>query len=213
LLSYGKVTYEVSSPLVAGVVTAVILIGSYGRCFNSCPPSSHNEIADERDEIDVELLGGDPSHWQANVFAPSPEDKQPLWGVFSSIEDVSAGKSSDDSISNFHKYSIDWSADRIVWGVDGTSVRTISKGKLDAGMLKLATPGSLWACWSRSSEQTRKNGALHYPSHPARVQLGIWDASAPVGTAQWAKGPIDWEKAPERMTAVVKSVAVECPNL
>ena len=61
-------------------------------------------------------------------------------------------------------------------------------------------------------EQTRKNGAPHYPSHPARVQLGIWDASTPVGTAEWAKGPIDWDKAPNTMTAIIRSVKVECPN-
>jgi hypothetical protein len=71
---------------------------------------------------------------------------------------------------------------------------------------------SLCACCCHSSEHTRKNGALHYPSHPARVQLGIWDASTPVGTAEWAKGPIDWDKAPNMMTAIIRSVEVECPN-
>lgn len=60
------------------------------------------------------------------------------------------------------------------------------------------------------TDETTKNGGTHYPHHAAKIQLGIWDASNPLGTSQWAKGPIDWEKAPERMTAVVKSVSVEC---
>jgi len=163
-LLYGKVTYEVAAPLVAGVVTAVIL------------------IADERDEIDIELLGGDPSHWQTNVFAPSPHDSRPLYGVFSSIENEPHGT----SISDLHSYSIDWDPKRIIWSIDGKAVRTLT------------------------IEQTLKDGSHHYPSHSARIQLGIWDASSPSGTAAWAKGPIDWKTAPKKMMAVVKGVAVEC---
>lgn len=44
-----------------------------------------------------------------------------------------------------------------------------------------------------------------------RLQMGIWDASYPAGTAKWAGGPVDWSSAPERITAIVKSVTVECP--
>ncbi|KAI0915250.1 hypothetical protein AcW1_007081 [Taiwanofungus camphoratus] len=162
---YGKVTFTVSGPLVPGVVTAAIL------------------IADQHDEIDVELLGGDPSHWQTNVYAPSPQDKQPLWGVFGEIEDYAHG----GSVQGAHEYTVDWNDERIIWSVDGVQVRTLKK------------------------DQTQKNGALHFPSHPTRIQLGIWDASAPAGTAQWAKGPIDWSSAPKKMTATFKSVSVECP--
>lgn len=32
------------------------------------------------------------------------------------------------------------------------------------------------------------NGCLPFFSH---VQVGIWDASNPASTAEWAKGPID----------------------
>jgi len=163
---YGKVTYEVSSPLVAGAVTAVIL------------------IADEGDEMDVELLGGDPSHWQTNMFAPNPADKAPLWGVFSSVE----GIPHDGSVTDFHSYTIDWSPERIIWSVDGQSMRTLSRA------------------------DSNVHGELHYPSHPVRLSMGIWDASTPVGTAAWSKGPIDWKKSPQAMTAIVKSVSLECPK-
>jgi hypothetical protein len=60
-------------------------------------------------------------------------------------------------------------------------------------------------------EDTDINGIKHFPSHASRIQLGIWDASNPAGTSSWAKGPIDWDTTPPRVTAVVKSVTVECP--
>ncbi|KII85912.1 glycoside hydrolase family 16 protein [Plicaturopsis crispa FD-325 SS-3] len=161
---YGKVSYEVSSPVVAGIVTAVIL------------------IADEHDEIDIEILGGDVHHWQTNVYAPASATEPPMWGFLGSVESIPNG----GTIAESHTYAIDWSASRIIWSIDGKAVRTL-------------TP-----------EQTRKNGVLHYPSHAARLQLGIWDASSPAGTAEWAKGPVDWSKAPEKMTALVRSVTVEC---
>jgi hypothetical protein len=44
--SYGKFTFEVQSPVVPGVIVAATLIAPGG------------------DEIDIEMLGGDPRHWQ-----------------------------------------------------------------------------------------------------------------------------------------------------
>ncbi|THH09733.1 hypothetical protein EW145_g1812 [Phellinidium pouzarii] len=161
---YGKVTFEMKAPAVAGSVSAVIL------------------VSDQHDEIDVEVIGGDPKHWQTNVYAPSPKDTQPLWGVFGEIEDVP----SPSMITAYHNYTIDWNEDRIIWSIDGHTVRTL-------------TPA-----------QTRINGTEHYPTQASRIQLGIWDASSPEGTSEWAKGPINWETAPSPIIATVKSVRVEC---
>ena len=104
---YGKVTYKFSGPAVPGVVSAAILIGT----------------AAQRDEIDVELVGGDPAHWQTNVFAPTAQDPRPLFGTFSSVEDVPG----PEGIPAFHKYSIDWNDERIIWAVDGKDVRTLER--------------------------------------------------------------------------------------
>ncbi|GLB41786.1 putative glycosyl hydrolases family 16 [Lyophyllum shimeji] len=164
-LLYGKVTFEVIAPAVPGIITAVILIGDQG------------------DEIDVELLGGDPAHWQTNMFAPRPSDLLPLWGVFGSTEDVPEGK---PTIADMHTYTIDWNEDRITWGIDGNTVRTLKK------------------------ENAINNGEIRYPSHPTRIQMGIWDSSTDAGTSEWGKGPVDWDVAPPYMKAVVKSVTVEC---
>lgn len=63
----------------------------------------------------------------------------------------------------------------------------------------------------RCVDDTREHGFLHYPSHATRLQFGIWDASAPSGTSEWARGPIDWTNASARMSAVFESIEVECP--
>ncbi|OSD00131.1 glycoside hydrolase family 16 protein [Trametes coccinea BRFM310] len=165
-LLYGTVTFTFSGPATPGVVTAAIL------------------IADQHDEIDIELVGGDPKHWQTNVFAPSPRDEQPLYGVFGEIDDYPHGQK---SVEATHSYTIDWNEDRIQWSADGAVVRTLRK------------------------DDTKKNGALHYPSHFARLQLGIWDASSPAGTSEWARGPINWDDAPRRMSATFDSIEVKCP--
>ncbi|TFK52070.1 concanavalin A-like lectin/glucanase [Heliocybe sulcata] len=160
---YGKVTYEMLAPTVPGVVTAAIL------------------IADEGDEMDIELLGSDPSHFQSNIFAPKPKDRGPLYGVFSSVDDIPTG-----TTKTVHSYSIDWNADRIIWSVDDKAVRTLRK------------------------DETMYHGVQHFPSHATRIQLGIWDASNPAGTAAWAHGPIDWKNVPRTMEATVKSIKLEC---
>ncbi|CDO68170.1 hypothetical protein BN946_scf184938.g22 [Trametes cinnabarina] len=165
-LLYGTVTFTFSGPATPGVVSAAIL------------------IADQHDEIDIELVGGDPKHWQTNVFAPSPRDEQPLFGVFGQIENY---LSEEKSVDATHSYTIDWNEDRIQWSVDGSLIRTLHKG------------------------DTKKNGALHYPAHPARLQLGIWDASSPAGTSEWARGPINWNEAPRRMSATFDNIEVKCP--
>ncbi|KAI8884112.1 glycoside hydrolase family 16 protein [Backusella circina FSU 941] len=81
----------------------------------------------------------------------------------------------------FRTYTIDWTEDSIVWSVDGNEIRTKDKSGDD------------------------------FPYHPLEIQVGVWDASTPADTAEWAGGPIDWDEA-SKYSAYVKSVKVECPN-
>jgi beta-glucanase (GH16 family) len=82
-----------------------------------------------RDEIDIEILGGDRKHWQTNVFAPSPQDSKPHYGVLNSIEKVDSSSSNETpTINDYHAYSIDWNEERIIWSIDGKATRTLSKG-------------------------------------------------------------------------------------
>ncbi|KAF7370643.1 Glycoside hydrolase family 16 protein [Mycena sanguinolenta] len=163
IFDYGKVTFEVESPTIHGVIVAGIMIGD-----------------ESEDEIDIEHVCAEPKSWQTNVFVPGPRDPQPLYNTFSSKETV-------DSITFLHSYSIEVTPENILWSLDGRVVRALPK------------------------DQCTRNGFSHYPTHTMRLQLGIWDASKPAGTAKWAGGPIDWDNAPDKITATFKSVAVECP--
>ncbi|KAJ7180633.1 glycoside hydrolase family 16 protein [Mycena filopes] len=102
---------------------------------------------------------------------------------------VFSEKQTVDSIAKVHAYSIEVTADNIYWSLDGKVVRTLAKDKCT------------------------RNNFSHYPTHTMRLQLGIWDASGSPGTAKWARGPIDWSRAPDRITATFKSVTVECPQM
>ncbi|CAK5274035.1 unnamed protein product, partial [Mycena citricolor] len=100
----GKVTFLVEAPTISGVIVAGILIGDSGSS----------------DEIDVELICGDPDTWQTNLFVADPRDSKPEYGVFSSKEAV-------DNINDVHAYSIEMSPDAVHWSLDGHAVRTLKR--------------------------------------------------------------------------------------
>ncbi|KAJ8521224.1 hypothetical protein ONZ45_g2015 [Pleurotus djamor] len=169
ILHYGKVTFDLTAPGdpgYGGLVSAFILVGD-----------------DSRDEIDIELLGGDPTHMQSNVYAPQPQDKEPVYGAQSSKDTMPQGS----RISTRHSYTIEWSSERIKWSIDGKEIRTLH------------------------ASSAFVNGIKRYPSHPMRLQLGIWDASSPKGTSEWARGPMAWSRLPDSLTVTVHSITVECP--
>ncbi|KAI8087267.1 concanavalin A-like lectin/glucanase domain-containing protein [Thamnidium elegans] len=85
----------------------------------------------------------------------------------------------------FYTYTIDWSPERIIWYIDGVEIRRTTKA--EAGVA--------------------------YPSSAARVQIGLWDGSGVSGTAQWARGPIDWKARNNKdIRAYVKDVTIECSS-
>ncbi|KAJ3789778.1 concanavalin A-like lectin/glucanase [Lentinula aff. detonsa] len=170
----GKVTYEVSCDYVPGVVCAFILIDAV--------QVSDGEL--HLDEIDVELVGSGSARWQTNIFKPSKADPEPHYGHFDTKEQYPQ----NPSYTSFHKYSISWDSEKIVWGVDGQDARTMRK------------------------EDTYINGVPHFPgeSDSLRLQLGIWDGSGAEGTSTWAGGPVNWDTAPQKIVATVRSVSVEC---
>ncbi|KAJ3801762.1 concanavalin A-like lectin/glucanase [Lentinula aff. detonsa] len=136
------------------------------------------------DEIDVELVGSGSARWQTNIFKPSKADPEPHYGHFDTKEQYPQ----NPSYTSFHKYSISWDSEKIVWGVDGQDARTMRK------------------------EDTYINGVPHFPgeSDSLRLQLGIWDGSGAEGTSTWAGGPVNWDTAPQKIVATVRSVSVEC---
>jgi beta-glucanase (GH16 family) len=70
-----------------------------------------------RQEIDVELPGGDPQIMLINVyFNPGDEGAAIGYGYRGSPCRIDLGF---DATSDFHRYAIDWRPGRIVWSVDG----------------------------------------------------------------------------------------------
>ncbi|KAI8994906.1 concanavalin A-like lectin/glucanase domain-containing protein [Pilobolus umbonatus] len=145
LVHYGRVTFTMKTSNVPGVVSAAILIVNGG------------------DEIDFEMLGGEPNKVQTNFYYGS----KPVYGV--NMVDHDLGTDLSDA---FHKYTIDWSPQRIKFYFDDKHIRTVVK----------------------KDEK--------YPTHPISVQFSLWDASKVASTAEWAKGPIDWKKVKEATTIV-----------
>jgi len=73
-----------------------------------------------RQEIDIELIGGDPRRMLVNVFFnPGDEGAQMAFGYRGAPCRVDLGF---DATLDFHVYSIDWRPGRIAWSVDGCIV-------------------------------------------------------------------------------------------
>ncbi|QIW95554.1 hypothetical protein AMS68_001072 [Peltaster fructicola] len=127
--------------------------------------------SDDLDEIDWEWLGAKGDQVQSNYFGKGQTTSYNRGAVH--------GVSS--ATTSYHKYSIDWTQDRIVWSIDGTTVRV------------------LYA----------KDANGQFPQTPMQLKIGAWsggDPSNAQGTIQWADGPTDYTKGP--FTMVVQSVAV-----
>ncbi|KAJ2156573.1 putative glycosidase CRH2 [Coemansia sp. RSA 552] len=164
-IKYGKVTARMKSASVApGVVTSFIII---------------NEQTG--DEIDFEWVGKAPTEVQTNYYYKKILD----------YTQMTAAQVSTDTSAAFHDYTIDWSADRIVWLVDNVAIRTLNR----ADTLNPAT------------------GVYAYPTSEARIGFSIWDGgnSGAQGTAEWSGYPTPWSPTTV-YKALVDSITIECAN-
>lgn len=153
---FGRVDVVVRASVGTGVVTSFVL------------------QSDDLDEIDWEWLGGDDTQVQTNYFSKGDTTTYDRGG-FSGVGSPQA---------DFHTYTIDWTAEKLDWIIDGTVVRT----------LKYADA----------------KGGASYPQTPMQIKLGTWVAGrkdAPEGTVQWAGGYTDFTQAP--FNGYYKSVTVQ----
>lgn len=164
------------------VMSKYIMFGHVDLVAKSSPGtgivSSFVLLSQDLDEIDWEWLGGDNYNVQTNFFGKGD----------TSSYDRAASINVQTPIDMYHKYSIDWTAERMVWLIDDAPVRTVSYN--DA----LARGGKM------------------YPQTPMVVKFGNWigclDSSNPqtTGTCQWAGGQADLSKGPFIMS--IKSINV-----
>lgn len=127
--------------------------------------------SDDLDEIDWEWLGAQNDQVQSNYFGKGQ----------TTTYDRAAVHSVSDTQQDFHKYTVDWTDERIVWQIDGTTVRVLNA----------------------------KDANGQFPQTPMQFKLGVWsggDPGNPQGTIGWAQGPTDYSKGP--FTMVVQSCSV-----
>ncbi|KUI63424.1 putative glycosidase crf1 [Cytospora mali] len=158
---YGHVDVVLQTAPGVGVITAGVL------------------YSDTLDEIDLEFSGNDygakTPTFETNYFGKG------ITGTYDRSTSVSPGF---NTTAGFHTYSLDWTADKLTWSVDGTVVRTLLKANCD-------------------------NNEHQYPQTPAQFHVGVWDGGDPSnapGVIQWAGGQTNLNGFP--YTAYVKSVEI-----
>ncbi|KAK3175055.1 hypothetical protein OEA41_002301 [Lepraria neglecta] len=157
-IMFGHVEFVVKAAPGVGIVSSAIL------------------QSDDLDEIDFEWLGYDDNNVQTNYFGKGE----------TTTYNRGATSPAPGNHDGFHTYAIDWTADQIVWSVNGNTVRTL-------------TPSAT-------------NG-YPYPQTPMMIKVGSWsggDSSNPVGTVQWATGTtgVYTNYAAGPYTMEVQSIAV-----
>jgi beta-glucanase (GH16 family) len=139
--------------------------------------------SDDLDEVDWEFLGGVDNQVQTNFFGKgdtSSYDRMIQYGV-DSAQDI------------YHTYSLDWTAERIQWIIDGTVVRELKYTDSVALNGKVSTPGK------PNNVKQSTNKQQTFPQTPMRLKLGSWAAGADgnaEGTISWAGGETDFSKGP-----------------
>lgn len=145
-IMFGRVEVTMKAAPGAGIVSSLVL------------------LSDTLDEIDFEWLGADGSEVQTNYFSKGQTTTYNR-GQFNPAPNNQA---------EFVTYTIDWTADRIVWYVGGTVVRTLRFDEAQG----------------------------QYPQTPMQVKFGAWsggDPANPPGTIEWARGPTDYSRGPFSM--------------
>ncbi|KAF2660370.1 glycoside hydrolase family 16 protein [Lophiostoma macrostomum CBS 122681] len=153
-LFFGTVEVTAKASVGQGIISSIVL-----------------ESAD-LDEVDWEWIGVEQSTVQLNYFGKGN----------TTTYDRMIRANVASPMTTFHTYKLDWTAERIIFSIDGAAVRTLNYG--DA------------------------NGGKNFPQTPSNVRIGIWaggDSDSP-GTVEWAGGKTDYSKAP--FTMVVSEVKI-----
>lgn len=163
-IMFGKVDVVMKASTGSGIVSSFVLESG------------------DLDEIDWEWVGSDRANVQTNFFGKGNTTTYDR-GAFHPMSDPTA---------DFHKYTIDWTAETLKWYIDDKLVRTVAYG--DALAL----------------------GGKNYPQTPMQVKLGSWigcasqEAAADPKTkwtCEWAGGPVDLSGGSKTM--FVKSVKIQ----
>ncbi|EGR50223.1 glycoside hydrolase family 18 [Trichoderma reesei QM6a] len=154
-IMFGRVEVTMKAAPGAGMVSSLVL------------------QSDDLDEIDLECLGAEPDQVQSNYFGKGQTTTYNR-GQFHSVSGTQ---------TEWIKYTMDWTQDRIIWMAGDSVLRTLTPADAEANQ---------------------------YPQTPMQVKFGSWAGGDPntnaPGTVKWAMGPIDYSKGPFSM--MVQSITV-----
>jgi GR25 family glycosyltransferase involved in LPS biosynthesis len=125
-----------------------------------------------RQEIDIEIASDDPEHMLVNVyFNPGDEGATLGYGYRGSPCRVELGF---DATLDFHRYTIDWRPDRIVWSVDGRVVHErVSWDPTPIPHLAMRLYANLWA--PRSEELAGIIDIQALPATTTFKNITLWE--------------------------------------
>ncbi|KAM0744260.1 hypothetical protein ACQRIT_001574 [Beauveria bassiana] len=152
-LFFGRVDVELQAAPGKGIVTSVVL------------------LSDDLDEIDFETVGFDNKQIQSNYFSKGDD----------SVFDRGGNHAVDNPLGAIHKYTFEWTPEKIDWIINGAVVRTLTRAAVGEA----------------------------FPQSPMQVKLGAWVAGyegGRPGTIEWSGGIADFSNGPA--TAIYKSVKV-----
>lgn len=152
---YGRFEAEIKAARGSGLVTGFFL---------------HRDAP--RQEIDVELVGDDPGCMLVNVYFNPGDDGAALsFGYRGSPCRIELGF---DATLDFHRYTIDWRPDRIIWSVDGKIVHErVSWDPTPIPHLPMRLHANLWA--PRSEELAGRTDHDALPATATFKRVSVWE--------------------------------------
>lgn len=150
LYQYGTYTVEMKAAASEGIVSSFFI-------YTGSP----------HDEIDIEILGKDPTKMQINYYTDNAGGHEVM---------IDLGF---DSSAGFHTYAIEWMPDSIKWFVDGNLVHTENE---DIDKILPSTPGQIMMnLWPGTDSVNDWLGEFTYSS-PLQAQY----SSVSFEPADWA---------------------------
>jgi beta-glucanase (GH16 family) len=139
-------------------------------------------MSDEKDEIDIEWIGKEPTNPQSNIF-------------YKGIPEYGLHFQRLNSKPGIQHITIDWKSTSIQFSVDGKVQRTYLKNSPNAISPK-TPPGHRWFPNTPSKVQ---------------ISVWDTTGSPP-GTQAWAGGPIPWNNMPSKLYAYYEYIDIQCYN-
>jgi len=124
-IKYGRIETRMRAPTRASASGYISSLFTYVNQYD--PEAVASEIEMEWEEIDIELEGGRPDKFQANLIYGINTWEWWRTRVYGAWED----KIEVGPVDDWRVFAIEWLPDRISWYVDGKRVKTLHQSDID----------------------------------------------------------------------------------